>query len=819
MRKHFWTLFASAFIGIFMLASCNSGTDNTPAETLTLSEESITLTVLEEYSLLADYDGNESIVWSSSDASIVTVDNSGNLLAQKEGVATITASAGEATDTCEVVVDGYNPDFLSLEFDNPQMLLYTGEVKPSGATLKYADTVLNVESEKSFESKNTAVVTVDGEGRVTAVGFGTTQITATFTVKGNTVSATMNVSVQNKGSVAISQNGATIYAVANSGATDNTIALSATAYEIGVPVENAQITWSVGEQDVITVSADGVVTALNAGTATVTATYTNAEGNHTDSIEVTVLPLQKTVETPLVVAKNRINNVLTVDLEEITGDNERTLTNVIVSDSEDNTLVTLANGELDFTSVNGGYMTVVLETRNVVYTVPLELFDVAIGTAEEFMLLHQSTDLWYCLDGDIDLSGLDKWADTTLTSVMSGVLDGKGHKITGLKVLSSCGLFKELNGATIKNLTVMDACLGGQSGVFAYRVQGEKNVIENVYVSVKEFGGQYVGGMIGRLFGALKVNNSFVYLPETQSTAVGFVGGYSQNEANITNCVFVGGNQQVMGIRQDAIANKVDPVVDANTVVCTALEAHKTQSSALREFYETYKVNHPYFALNNSNFKEGVIRTLTSEIVELTEDIVNVGNYNLGSQTTTVFSGVFDGNGHTVSGLTITYRGLFYSLNNATVKNVIFKDVVLSHNQAGVIAYQIPKNAVANIHNVYVSVASVAEPASNGRTAGALINRTWGHAEISNTVVVIANAITPSYIGFATGDQGTCDIALTNCVFIGPEGVPYKAAASTAPNVTVDENTGIYTSTEVDDTVLAKMSDQNYKAHTGNARA
>ena len=803
MKKRFWTIFASALLGVFMLASCNGG--NAPTETLTLSEESITLTVLEEYALVAQYDGSESITWSSSDVSVVTVDNDGNLVAEKEGTATITATAGETTDTCEVLVAGYNTDYLELDFTNPQMLLYTNEVKPSGVILKYAGKVLDIECQKAFASNDTSVVTVDGNGNVTAVGVGNAIISASFMVSGTTVSGTLNVNVQNKGSVAIAQNSATIYAVSDLGYS-NMVALNATAYELGQPVSDATIVWSVEEQDVISISSEGVVTALNAGTAMVTATYTNAEGNHTDSIEVTVLPLQKTVEKPLVVAKNRINNVLTVDLEEITGDNERTLTNVIVSDSEDNTLVTLANGELDFTSVNGGYMTMVLETRNVVYSVSLELFDVAIATVEEFKVLGNNADLWYCLEGDIDLSGIENWADNSQTSVMSGVLDGKGYKITGLKLLSGCGLFKELNGATIKNLNVIDACVGGQSGVFAYRVKGEKNVIDNVYISIKKFSGQYVGGMIGRVFGSVEVKNSFVYFPETQSAEVGFIGGYSQNNAMVTNCVFVGGNKQVMGIRQDQIKYKVDPVVDENTIISTALEAHKTYSSNLGNFYETYNTNHPYLALNNANFTLATMKSLSGHIVELTEDIT-LTDYT--GTTSGVFRGVFEGNGHKITGLKLAkLSGLFYQIDGATIKNVKIINVEFTNHACGVIAYMSVGSATSVISNVYISVSKWSGETANYE--GGIVGTTKADAKIvafeiiDSVICVPTTTIAKRGILRGTNDTTGVTVGVTNCVFV-TDGEPVWGGSK----LTLDSSFASYAYNradgEVTEEVLEKM--------------
>lgn len=51
---------------------------------------------------------NKTVTWTSSDATVATVDKDGNVTAVKPGTATITATSGNKTDTCEVTVpDGF----------------------------------------------------------------------------------------------------------------------------------------------------------------------------------------------------------------------------------------------------------------------------------------------------------------------------------------------------------------------------------------------------------------------------------------------------------------------------------------------------------------------------------------------------------------------------------------------------------------------------------------------------------------------------------------------------------------------------------------
>ena len=72
---------------------------------INISEESITLGLGEVYTLAAAATGGYEIVWSSSDESVATVTQQGEVKAIAEGQAEITASASSAQASCTVTVD------------------------------------------------------------------------------------------------------------------------------------------------------------------------------------------------------------------------------------------------------------------------------------------------------------------------------------------------------------------------------------------------------------------------------------------------------------------------------------------------------------------------------------------------------------------------------------------------------------------------------------------------------------------------------------------------------------------------------------------
>ena len=114
--------------------------------------------------------------WESSDAAVATVDAGGLVTAVAEGVATITASAGEASGSAVVPV---------------MQPVASVEVSPSAQTIELGSTLqLTAEAfdengeavagaEFSWESSDAAVAAVDAGGLVTGVAVGAATITAT----------------------------------------------------------------------------------------------------------------------------------------------------------------------------------------------------------------------------------------------------------------------------------------------------------------------------------------------------------------------------------------------------------------------------------------------------------------------------------------------------------------------------------------------------------------------------------------------------------------------------------------------------------------
>ena len=219
---------------------------------------------------------NQKVIWSSSNSSVASVTD-GVVTAVKAGTATITVKTddGNKTATCKVTVVAKEIPVTSVSLDQTAVELAEGGEVTLTATVKPDDaTNKNV----SWSSSNSSVASVT-DGVVTAVKEGT----ATITVKtddGNKT-ATCKVTVVAKEipvtSVSLDQ---TAVELAEGGE----VTLTATVKPDDAT--NKNVSWSSSNSSVASVT-DGVVTAVKAGTATIT--VKTDDGNKTATCEVTVV--------------------------------------------------------------------------------------------------------------------------------------------------------------------------------------------------------------------------------------------------------------------------------------------------------------------------------------------------------------------------------------------------------------------------------------------------------------------------------------------------------------------------------------------------
>ena len=255
--------FLMAAMSILLLAACK---ENEPekvlVESIAVTPDNVVMTVGDKDTLSVGYvpenAENKSVVWSSSDEAIVTVEE-GVLTAVAAGDAVITADCDGVTDECTVTVNEKDIEVESVELNKTEAELVVGE------TFRLEATVLPEEASGltvTWSSSASEIVSVDDEGNVSALSEGK----ATITAEAGGVKATCDVTVS---SASIPVESVTVSEESIEIKIGETFTLTATV--LPENAEDKTVTWSSSDNAIATVSDDGVVTGVAVGSATIVA--------------------------------------------------------------------------------------------------------------------------------------------------------------------------------------------------------------------------------------------------------------------------------------------------------------------------------------------------------------------------------------------------------------------------------------------------------------------------------------------------------------------------------------------------------------------
>ncbi|MFR8439716.1 MAG: GLUG motif-containing protein, partial [Lachnospiraceae bacterium] len=405
--------------------------------------------------------------------------------------------------------------------------------------------------------------------------------------------------------------------------------------------------------------------------------------------------------------------------------------------------------------------------------------------ADEVNAGDSKSDKTYLLANDIDLSGYPDWTpigrfdppDDMLP--FSGVFDGRGYSITGLKISGNedaRGLFGYTYSGAIRNVVIRNPEIEGKDqvgalvGYQAYSNQGIKNC---AVIGGKIQGRSHVGGLVGYMEESPIQNCYSTCEVVAMDFYAGGIVGDHRVVASIRNCYATGNisgtySGGIVGVAQD-----VERCVALGQTVTGKSSNRVTDSVRISDVYAWggMKVNGntvTYGAANNENgadlvFNGGALSKQFSEIfanddawtytenglpilkalkgaqsselpswmlsdastiyittaqqLKQLADEVNAGDSKSGktvllmndidlsvypnwspigtlnmnwSDVSRPFSGVFDGQNHTISNLTCTsatngYAGLFGNFDG-TVQNLILRDAqITSESNAGAV--------------------------------------------------------------------------------------------------------------------------------------
>lgn len=223
---------------------------------------------------------NKKVTWKSSNAAIASVDANGKVTGVKAGEATITVTTedGGKTATCKVTVSDKEIKVTGVKLNKSETSLLVGGNETLTATVLPEDaTNQNV----TWKSDKPEIATVDANGKVTAVKVGEATITVTTEDGGKTATCKVTVS---ETSVAVT--GVTLNKTETSIFVGGSETLTATVAP--ADATNQKVTWKSDKPEIATVDANGKVTGVKAGEATIT--VTTEDGGKTATCKVTVKP-------------------------------------------------------------------------------------------------------------------------------------------------------------------------------------------------------------------------------------------------------------------------------------------------------------------------------------------------------------------------------------------------------------------------------------------------------------------------------------------------------------------------------------------------
>ncbi len=227
------------------------------------------------------------VSWTSSSATVATINAAGLATAVTAGSSTITATLNGISGTAAVTVPVPAPTLVSVSVSAAAASVAVGSTDQFTATASYSDgSTQDVTTTAAWSSSPTAVATINNAGLATAVSAGSTTIAASFNgLSGNTTLAVTGIT-----SIAVTPaspsfaSGATQQFTATATYSDKTTAdITSTA------------TWKSSNTSAATISSSGLATGVSAGSPTISATL---EGKTGSTIATVTLPAGTGVNIP-----------------------------------------------------------------------------------------------------------------------------------------------------------------------------------------------------------------------------------------------------------------------------------------------------------------------------------------------------------------------------------------------------------------------------------------------------------------------------------------------------------------------------------------
>jgi uncharacterized protein YjdB len=225
---------------------------------------------------IRDADGNlidpddVTIDFTSTAATVATVSETGLVTPVAVGTTTVTLEAGGISDTITIDVIA---EITSIDIVETELNVITDETLGLEITVLDAAGQPVTDPSLTFTSSDQSIVSVDGDGNLTAEGEGV----ATITVSGGGASDTIEISVFPAASGGISLGGTSF--TAQTGDAVDITGLVVVRDAGGIVIPDAELTFTTTDAAVATVDEAGMLTPLAVGSTLIIVTSPDADGS------------------------------------------------------------------------------------------------------------------------------------------------------------------------------------------------------------------------------------------------------------------------------------------------------------------------------------------------------------------------------------------------------------------------------------------------------------------------------------------------------------------------------------------------------------
>ena len=294
------------------------------------------------------------VEWSTSDSTIVTISSGGLVTSIGNGTATVTAASGAASslgDTTQLT------DTVSSRGDTRQL---------TGTTEDVAENEINAVT-VTWATSNSPVATVSSGGLATAVT-NATDTAASGMAKGTAAVTVTQVVV----SITLSDPALSFTALGD------TTRLTARGRDANdSTIVSPTVSWATSDTLVATISAEGLVTSVSNGSATITATSAAA----TDTATITVAQMAANIELTDTVLRLFTLGDTTRLTATVKDSNDSTMASATVNWDISDALIATISAEGLVTSVSNGSATITATSGEAIRTAAVTIAQLAASVA------------------------------------------------------------------------------------------------------------------------------------------------------------------------------------------------------------------------------------------------------------------------------------------------------------------------------------------------------------------------------------------------------------------------------------------------------